>query len=108
MYVNDLNYFLSNTSLRLYADDTTEYASDVSPMVLQCVINSNLSVLSRWFGLHYSKINAAKTQAVAIGPSSYEYEFHLNNAKVETQDTLKIFGVVLDSKLTFKEHRKNS
>ena len=34
------------------------------------------SVLSRWFELNYLKINAAKTQAVAIGPSLYEYEFH--------------------------------
>ena len=31
LYVNDLNYFVPNTSLRLYADDTTEYASDPSP-----------------------------------------------------------------------------
>ena len=69
MYINDLNYFISNMSLRLYADDTTEYASDVSPTVLQCVINSDHSVLSRWFRLNYLKINAAKTQAVAIRPS---------------------------------------
>ena len=34
MHVNDLNYFITNTSLRLYADDTTQYASDVSPMML--------------------------------------------------------------------------
>ena len=47
MYVYDLNYFITNTSLRLYADDTTQYASDISPMVLQFVINPNLSVLSR-------------------------------------------------------------
>ena len=106
MYINDLNYFVSNASLRLYADDTTEYASDVSPTVLQCVINSDLSVLSRWFGLNYLKINAAKTQTVAIGPSLYEYEFHLNNVKVEKQDVLEILGVVLDSKLTFKAHIK--
>ena len=102
MYVNDLNCFVSNTCLRLYADDTTEYASDVSPMVLQCVINSDLSVLSRWFELHYLKINATKTQAVAIGPLLYEYEFHLNNVEVETQDSLKILGVVLDSTLLTK------
>ena len=54
MYVNDLNYFITNTSLRLYADDTTEYASDVSPMVLQFVINSDLSVLSRWFRMNFT------------------------------------------------------
>ena len=30
-YVNDLNYFVCNSSLRVYGDDTTEYASDPSP-----------------------------------------------------------------------------
>ena len=52
------------------------------------------------------QINAAKTQAIAIGPSSYEYEFHLNCSYVDTKDALKILGVVLDSKLTFKTHIK--
>ena len=45
-FVSDLNYFVFNTSLRLYADDTTEYASDPFPIVLQFVINSDLSVVS--------------------------------------------------------------
>ena len=40
MYVNDLNYFINNTSLRLYADDTTQYASDVSPILRSEVKNS--------------------------------------------------------------------
>ncbi|PFX22149.1 RNA-directed DNA polymerase from mobile element jockey [Stylophora pistillata] len=106
LYVNDLNYFITNTSLRLYADDTTHYASDVSPTVLQYIINSDLSVLSRWFSMNFLQINAAKTQAIAIGPSSYQYDFHLNDSNVHTKDTLKILGVVLDSKLTFKAHIK--
>ena len=69
LYVNDLNYFVSNTSLRLYADDRTEYAFEPSPMVLQYVINSDLSVLSTRFEPNYVKIDAPKTQALAIGPS---------------------------------------
>ena len=35
IYMNDLNYFIEGTSLRLYADDTTAYASDKSPVVLE-------------------------------------------------------------------------
>ena len=58
MYFNDLNYFITNTSLRLYADDTTQYASDVSPMVLQFVINSDLGELSSWFIINFLQINA--------------------------------------------------
>jgi len=69
-----------------------------SPVVLQYVINSDLGVLSRWFGRNYLQINAAKTQAVSIGLSLYEYKFNLNDKNVEMQDTLKILGVVLDNK----------
>ena len=36
-------------SLRLYADDTTLYASDVSPIALQFVVNQGLTPLSGWF-----------------------------------------------------------
>jgi len=61
-------------------------------------------VLSRWFVRNYLQINAAITQAVAIGPSLYEYEFDLNDKIVVTEDTLKILGVILDSKLNFKAH----
>ena len=57
MYFNDLNYFITNTSLRLFADDTTQYASDVSPMVLQFVINSDLGELSSWFLINFLQIN---------------------------------------------------
>ncbi|PFX30129.1 hypothetical protein AWC38_SpisGene5115 [Stylophora pistillata] len=58
------------------------------------------------FDLVPVEINAAKTQAIAIGPSTYQYHFHLNDSNVHTKDTLKILGVVLDSKLTFKAHIK--
>ena len=107
LYVNDLNYFVSNTSLRLYADDRTECTSDPSPMVLQYVIDSDqLSVLSSWFKPNYLKIDAALRKQLPLG-HLYEYEFHFNNRTVETHlDTLKILGVILDSKLNFKAHIK--
>ena len=69
LFVSDPNYFVFNTSLRLYADDTTEYASDPFPTVLQFVINSDLSVVSSWFESNYLKTDAAKMQVVATGPS---------------------------------------
>ena len=37
----------------LYADDETEYAPDVSRMVLQYVVNSDLCVLTRWLGMNH-------------------------------------------------------
>ena len=58
-------------------------------------------MLSSWFEITYLKINAAEMQAVAIGPSQYEHDFHLNDRNVEMQDRLKILGVILDGKLNF-------
>ena len=48
IYINDLNLQVTNSSLRLYADDTTECASDASPTVLEFIINSDLHILSTW------------------------------------------------------------
>ena len=78
IYINDLNNFISNTSLRLYADDTTGYASNVSPMILEFLINSDLSLLSKWFKFNYLQINSTKSRAMPIGPSSYEYKFAMD------------------------------
>ena len=49
IFINDLNYAVPDLSLVLYADDTTLYASDVSPIALQFVVNQGLSRLSEWF-----------------------------------------------------------
>ena len=51
--------------------------------------------------MNYLLINATKTQAFAIGTSFFKYEFHINDAKVETQATHNILGVVVGSELTF-------
>ena len=101
IYINDLNLRVTNSSLRLYADDTTEYASDASPPVLEFIINSDLQILSTWLRQNYLQINASKTQAMAIGPLSYPYYFSVDNNEVDVNDTLKILGVTLDRKLNF-------
>ena len=87
VYMNDLNYFLRDTSLRLYADDTTTYCSDVSPLVLEYLTNSDLEIVSNWFQENYLRVNVSKIQAMAIGPSLYRYDFHLDNTNVKTTDS---------------------
>ena len=106
IYIDDLNYEITNTSLQLYADDTTDYASDASPLVLEYVIHSDFSILSSWFRQNYLEINSAKTQAMAIGPKLYHYDFLVNNKSVDSTETLEILGVTLDRKLNFMHHVK--
>ena len=89
IYTNDLNYRVSNIALRLYADDTTAYASDTSPTVLEFIINNDLCLLSSWFDDNYLAINNTKTQALPIGPCGYKYDLNLNDLKIENNEPLK-------------------
>ena len=73
LYVNDMNYFITSSSLRIYADDTTEYASNPSPIALQYIVNADLKQLNTWLVINYLNLNIPKTQATVIGPSSYEF-----------------------------------
>ena len=43
--INDLNFCVPNVSLRLYADYTTAYLSDISPTILEFSFNKNLQTL---------------------------------------------------------------
>ena len=104
IFINDLNYAVLDMSLRLYADDTTLYASDVSAIALQFVVNRGLSCLSESFDANYLLINNAKTQALPIGPCKYDFDLTLNGSGVTKLPSIRILGVELDSLLNFIEH----
>ena len=42
MFMNDLNETVTVSSLRLYADDTSQYTADYSPVVLQHLLNQDV------------------------------------------------------------------
>ena len=107
IFNNDLNFCVPNVSLRLYADDTTEYFSDASPTILEFTFNKDLQTLSSWFESNRLTVNSTKTQVVSVGPCAYDYSLLLNNARIEFLRSIKILGVILDKELSYKEHISN-
>ena len=115
IFINELNNAVPDVSLRLYADDTTLFTSDVSPIALQFVVNQGLSRLSEWFDANYLLINNAttefhpflqnhKTQALPIGPCKYDFDLTLNGSGITKLPSIRILGMELDSMLNFIEH----
>ena len=94
----------TDVSLRLYADDTTLYVSDVSPIALQFVLNQGLSRLSEWFDANYLLISNTKTKALPIGPCENDFDSTLNDSGMNKLPSIRILGVELDSMLNFIEH----
>ena len=68
IFINDLNFCVPNASLRLYADDTTAYLSDVSPTIPEFSFDKHLQTLSSWFESDVLTVNSTKTQALSVGP----------------------------------------
>ena len=63
IFMNDINETVTVSSLRLYADDTTQYTADYSPVVLQHLLNQDMAKLSSWFASNYLQANEDKTQS---------------------------------------------
>ena len=104
IFINDVNLAVNSSSLRLYADDTTQYSADICPTVLEYTINQDLNKLSNWFTGNYLKLNTMKTQAMILGKTKYSYDLSVCNKSIKIDDTLKILGVTLDRNLSFKPH----
>ena len=101
-FVNDVNYSAGSSSLRLNADDTTQYIAHESPCTLESTLNQDIERLTLWFTANYLQVNATKTQAMTLGKSQYPYNLFIGDKSIEIEPTLKILGVTLDRDLSFK------
>ena len=104
IFVNDVNCSAGSSSLRLYADDTTQYIAHESPCTLESTLNQDIERLTRWFNANYLQVNATKTQAMTLGKTQYPYNLYIGDKSIEIEPTLKILGITLDQDLSFKPH----
>ena len=97
IFLNDLNFAGQISSLRLYADDTTIYASDRDIITLETPLNQDLNILVTWFSQNYLIVNSIKTQGMILGSHTRVPEFFIGETKVELTNSLKIIGVTIDN-----------
>ena len=83
MFINDLNFSVQLSSLRLYADDTTAYASNTDIPALEMFLYKDLENLSSWLASNYLSGNSKKTQAMILGKPSHEPALHIGDSVIE-------------------------
>ena len=104
VFIKDPNFSVQLSSLRLYAEDTTAYASNTDISGLKLSLNKDLENLSSWFASNYLSVNSRKTQATILGKHSHEPALHIGDSVIEIIGLLNILGVCIDDKLSFKDH----
>lgn len=82
--------------MRLYADDTTTYTSDLDIVTLEISLNQDLNVLFTWFSQSYLIVNSIKTQGMVLVSHTHVPDFFIGETKVEMANSLKILGVTID------------
>ena len=77
---------------------------------MESVTNSELSHISRWMIANSLTVNPKKTFALLISPqlrndcSSPQVTLTLNNEMINTTETARYIGIIIDSKLKFQSH----
>ena len=111
IYANDLSLYAEDACIVQYADDTQVLVSgrpgDIGALTGN--MERNLSQLSNWFGKNGMKINAQKTQVIALGTRQNirqlpTFSIKFMGAAVSGSPTVRNLGVVFDQCMTFAPH----
>jgi len=91
----------------MYADDILVY-STISP-IHDCIqLQRDLLELEKWSKIHQMEFNPLKCKFLIVTNkmSPLKFTYHINDVPIKKVNSVKYLGVVIDSKLTWKEHVK--
>ena len=109
IYVNDIAAALPSHKLRLFADDSNIFVSDINPRSLKNQMISVLKNMDVWFRANKLTINISKTKYSIFVKQNQEIPNILNSivvngTKISRVPDSKYLGLVLDDKLSWTKH----
>ena len=107
IFINDLlivfERFICN-----FADDNTIFSCGESTEEVISHLKSLLHEALKWFSANMLVVNPKKFQMMFLGCPSVDIQIKINNdITLHALDTVKLLGVTIDNKLSFKTHVAN-
>ena len=106
IYLNDMFFFIDESTLTNYADDNTPYA--INPN-LDALVNSlikDTSTLIKWFDNNYFKMNTDKCHLLITNHKD-DVSAVIAGETIKCKNSVKLLGINIDNKLDFNEHVSN-
>ena len=107
IYINDLPQTVS-TPIILYADDTTILCNSHNTLTLNNKISEALTITLDWFIANKLTLNLKKTKLIQFTHNSISAEkdisITIDNTTIESVNYHKFLGIIIDNKLSWKEH----
>lgn len=105
IYVRDLPQ-TKNTDLALFADDTAICATSTLPEAIVRKLQTAINQLKKYYNKWKIKINSEKCEAILFTQRKRKPKKYVqyNKTKIPWKQDVKYLGIILDNKLTWKEH----
>lgn len=104
VYLNDVNLLLKSFKLS-FADDFKLYwiVNNVDDALF---LQSQLGIFTNWCETNRMHLNASKCSVMSFSRKRIliDYDYKIRSTSLKRESVIKDLGVLLDPKLTFKEH----
>ena len=109
VFINDLNQVIELCGTSMYADDTAVFYFADNIDELRISLQYDMQTISYWMRENRLSLNVSKTKLMLVGskPKLQQYRgfsISLNGEPVETVDTFKYLGMIIDLQLHFHQH----
>ena len=105
--INDLPNVSNELSFHLFADDTNIFFESSNVDTLQNTVNREMGKLVNWLNSNCLALNVSKTNFVLFSDKNKPLKpvtIIINRQAIEQKDYVKYLGVLIASKLSFKQH----
>jgi hypothetical protein len=111
LYINDIVKASNIFKFILFADDTSLYFSTKNPLIIQEIINHEMSNISDWLSANRLSLNVGKSKLLYFTNNSRSVleniEIKINNQVLVEVSEAKYLGVYIDNKLSWSTHINN-
>ena len=109
LFINDLMFFIQETEVCNFADDTTIYSCSSNYEEATQKLSADTHLVLNWFRINSMVANPSKFQIMFLGSNidNNEITFMVEDKKVRSKTEVKLLGITIEDKLSFNKHISN-
>ena len=109
IFLNDLIFFIQETEVCNFADDTTIYSYSLNYKEAAHKLSNDTHIVLNWFKAYSMVANPGKFQIMFLGYKidNCKITFAIENKLIKWKRVVKLLGITIDEKLTFTKHVAN-
>lgn len=105
MFLIDLPYYIKESVVHLFADDS-KISKPISSIDDCHKLQNDLNVANEFFKINRLKLNVNKTKIITFfrGNNPIRFNYTIDNKSIERVTNIRDLGVILNERLTFNSH----